>query len=132
MLEEILHTCLPRIRKGQGGRTQLCTRSETCALSSPSTSLSAFPTQDCFHHFPLHFSTLGASVRRVPSSSMLCKDPPHPSNPPCVPMKLSLIIPGRRELSFLDTLRRLTACLDYAQATYVHLFYVSWRSLIHL
>lgn len=129
MLEEMLHTCLPRIRNGRGGGIQLCTRSETCALSSPS---SLPHTGLLFHHFPLHFSTLGVSARRVPSSSLLCKDPSHPSNPPCVPMKLSLIIPGRRELSFLATLRRLTACLDYAQATYVHLFYLSWRSLIHL
>lgn len=63
------------------------------------------------HHFPLHFSRFLSQTCPLPPPYP-AKTFPHPSNPSCVPMKLSLIIPGRRELFFLAILRELTAFLD--------------------
>lgn len=110
--EEMLHMCLPRIRKEHSGF--LFTFAQDlrllCSVSNTSLRFQPFNPKLFLHHLALHFFTLNFSARCIPFLLPTCKDSPHPSNPASVPRKLSLIIPGKKELFFFPSLGAYCPC----------------------
>lgn len=111
-----MHTCLPRKRKEWGALSY----SALHKVWDFSPRFQPFEPKLFLHHSALHFFILDFSARHVPFLPPTCKDSPHPSNPVCVPMKLSLITPGRGHFS-LSIHRGPVAFLDTARAPYVYL-----------